>query len=40
MISRFIADIPAHVLELNVSLNADRGFNDDDMLLWPAFLLT
>jgi DNA helicase-2/ATP-dependent DNA helicase PcrA len=33
MISRFIADIPAHVLELNVSLNADRGFNDDDMLL-------
>lgn len=33
MISRFIADIPAHVVELNVSLNADRGFRDDDMLL-------
>ncbi len=33
MISRFIADIPAHVLDLNVSLNADRGFSEDDMLL-------
>ena len=33
MISRFIADIPQHILELNVSLNSDRGFRDDDMLL-------
>ena len=33
MISRFIAYIPQHILELNVSLNSDRGFHDDDMLL-------
>jgi len=33
MISRFIADIPQHLLELNVSLNSARGFNEDDMLL-------
>ena len=33
MISRFVADLPAHVLEYNVSLNSSRGFNEDDMLL-------
>ncbi len=33
MISRFIADMPQHVLEYNVSLNSSRGFNEDDMLL-------
>lgn len=33
MVSRFIADIPEHVLELSVSLNPDRGFHADDLLL-------
>ena len=33
MISRFIADIPQHLLDLNISLNSARGFNEDDMLL-------
>jgi DNA helicase-2/ATP-dependent DNA helicase PcrA len=33
MISRFIADIPQHVIDLNVSLSAGRGWNEDDMLL-------
>ncbi len=33
MISRFIADMPQHVLELNVSLNSDGGFNEDNLLL-------
>jgi DNA helicase II / ATP-dependent DNA helicase PcrA len=33
MVSRFVADIPQHVLELNVSLSPDRGFRDDDLLL-------
>lgn len=33
MISRFIADIPQHVLELNVSLSSSRGWNEDDLLL-------
>lgn len=33
MISRFIANIPTHVLEYNVSLNSSRGFNEEDMLL-------
>ncbi len=33
MVSRFIADIPQHVLDLNVSLNSSRGFNDEDMLI-------
>lgn len=28
MISRFLADIPQHVLELSVSLNPDRGFDE------------
>ena len=32
-ISRFLADIPQHALELSVSLNPDRGFNTDDFLL-------
>jgi DNA helicase-2/ATP-dependent DNA helicase PcrA len=32
-ISRFIADIPEHVLDLQVSLSADRGFREDDLLL-------
>ena len=31
-ISRFIADIPQHVLELSVSLNADRGFSYEELL--------
>ena len=33
MISRFIADIPQHVLHLNISLNASRGFDEGDLLL-------
>ncbi len=33
MISRFIADIPEHAIELQVSLNTSRGFDPDDMLL-------
>ncbi|OGG27523.1 hypothetical protein A3A64_01815 [Candidatus Gottesmanbacteria bacterium RIFCSPLOWO2_01_FULL_48_11] len=33
MISRFIADIPQHTIDLQVSLNSDRGFNRDDFLL-------
>ncbi len=33
MISRFIADIPEQVLDLQVSLAADRGFSRDDYLL-------
>ena len=33
MISRFIADIPQHILELNVSLSPNRGFREDDLLL-------
>lgn len=32
MISRFLADIPQHALELSVSLNPDRGFHTDDFL--------
>jgi hypothetical protein len=33
MVSRFIADIPQEILELNVSMNMDRGFQDDDLML-------
>lgn len=33
MISRFIADIPESALDLQVSLDANRGFREDDMLL-------
>ena len=33
MISRFIADIPTHVLESHVSLSSGRGWQDEDMLL-------
>lgn len=33
MISRFIADIPEHALDLQVSLSADRGFREEDYLL-------
>jgi len=33
MISRFIADIPQHVIDLNVSLASNRGWNEDDLLL-------
>jgi DNA helicase II / ATP-dependent DNA helicase PcrA len=33
MISRFVADLPQHVLDVNASLNSSRGFNADDMLL-------
>lgn len=33
MISRFIADIPQYSLELQVSLNSDRGFREEDLLL-------
>lgn len=32
MISRFIADIPQHVLELSVSLNADQKFSYEEIL--------
>lgn len=33
MISRFIADMPQHVLDLHVSLTPSRGFSEDDLLL-------
>lgn len=33
MISRFIADIPEHALDLQISLSQDRGFTDEDLLL-------
>ncbi len=33
MISRFVADLPQHMLDFNVSLTSSRGFNEDDMLL-------
>lgn len=33
MISRFISDIPEHALNLQVSLSADRGFSDEDLLI-------
>lgn len=33
MVSRFIADIPQQALTLNVSLNADSGFDKDNFLL-------
>lgn len=33
MISRFLADIPQHAVELSVSLNPDGGFNTDNFLL-------
>lgn len=33
MISRFIADIPESALDLQVSLDANSGFREDDMLL-------
>jgi DNA helicase-2/ATP-dependent DNA helicase PcrA len=33
MISRFVADLPQHILDFNVSLTGARGFNEDDMLL-------
>jgi len=33
MISRFIADIPEHALDLQVSLNPDRGFHSEDFLI-------
>lgn len=33
MLSRFIADIPESVLDLQVSLSADRGYRDEDLLL-------
>ncbi len=33
MISRFIADIPEHALDLQVSLNPDRGWQKEDFLL-------
>lgn len=32
-VSRFISEIPEHVLDYQVSLNYDRGFRDDDLLL-------
>lgn len=33
MISRFIADIPQHILTFNASLSSARGWQDEDMLL-------
>lgn len=33
MVSRFIADIPQNIVELQVSLDADRGFQKGDYLL-------
>lgn len=32
-ISRFIAEIPEHAVDLQVSLSENRGFNDEDFLL-------
>ena len=32
MISRFVSDVPQHVVELNVSLRMDRGYQEDDLL--------
>ncbi len=32
MISRFVADVPQHVLELSVSLNADQKFSYEELL--------
>ncbi len=33
MVSRFVADIPQHMLEFNASLASARGWQDEDMLL-------
>lgn len=33
MISRFIADIPQHILSFNASLTTSRGWRDEDLLL-------
>lgn len=33
MISRFVADIPEHLIERHVSIDASWGFNKDDLLL-------
>lgn len=33
MISRFVADIPEQILNLQVSLSSDRGFHQDDLLI-------
>lgn len=33
MISRFLADIPEHTLDVHVSLSNDRGFDEDTLLL-------
>lgn len=33
MISRFIADIPQHAMDLQVSLDSDRRFNSEDFLI-------
>lgn len=33
MVSRFISDIPEHILEKHVSIDASGGFREDDMLL-------
>ncbi|MEK7577318.1 MAG: UvrD-helicase domain-containing protein [Patescibacteria group bacterium] len=33
MISRFLADIPEHTLDVHVSLSTDRGFDQDSLLL-------
>ncbi|MDP1722859.1 MAG: UvrD-helicase domain-containing protein [Candidatus Gottesmanbacteria bacterium] len=32
MISRFLADIPEHAIDLSVSITPDRGFHSDDFL--------
>lgn len=32
MISRFVSDIPAHVIEYSASLDSNRGFNSEDYL--------
>lgn len=33
MVSRFVSEIPEHVLDIQVSLGYDRGFRDDDLLI-------
>ena len=33
MVSRFIFDIPEHILEKHISIDATSGFNEDTMLL-------
>jgi DNA helicase II / ATP-dependent DNA helicase PcrA len=33
MVSRFISDIPEHILDTQISMSSDRGFRDEDLML-------